>query len=95
MENHSRIVATFAEMHHDYVTSYGYDVHGWLVSQNTALSSGCAVGYSLEYAPCFNGNVARRVWGEGAYSYQYDDMNRLSGALFSPGEGSSADFSGH
>ena len=74
------------------VTSYGYDVHGWIVSQSTAMSSGKTVSYALEYAPCFNGNVARRVWAEGAYSYQYDNMNRLSDALFSPGEGSSADF---
>jgi len=54
------------------VTSYGYDVHGWIVSQSTAMSSGKTVSYALEYAPCFNGNVARRVWAEGAYSYQYD-----------------------
>lgn len=74
------------------VTSYGYDVHGWLVSQNTALPSGKTIGYALEYAPCFNGNIARRAWSEGAYRYQYDNMNRLSDALFTPVEGSSADF---
>ena len=79
------------------VTEYAYDVHSWPVSQYTTYGTAAntsSIGYTLEYAPCFNGNVARRVWSEGAYSYQYDDMGRLSGAMFSPGEGGSADFSG-
>ncbi len=46
-----------------------------------------SIGYTLEYAPCYNGNIAKRTWDEGDYTYTYDALNRLSSAVFTPAEG--------
>ena len=78
------------------VTEYAYDVHSWPVSQQTtygtatntsATARQTALGYTLEYAPCFNGNISKRVWDEGSYTYTYDALNRLTSAVFTPAEG--------
>jgi len=77
-------------------TEYSYDVHSWPVSQHTTYGSAAntsatarqtALGYTLEYAPCYNGNIARRTWDEGGYTYTYDALNRLASAVFTPAEG--------
>ncbi len=60
------------------------------MSQYTTYGTGAnpsSVGYTLEYAPCFNGNIARRTWAEGGYAYTYDAFNRLESAVFTPAEG--------
>ena len=72
------------------VTEYAYDVHSWPVSQQTTYGMGTdasSLGYTLEYAPCYNGNIARRTWDEGGYTYTYDALNRLASAVFTPAEG--------
>ena len=78
------------------VTEYAYDVHSWPVSQQTtygtatntsATARQTALGYTLEYASCFNGNISKRVWDEGSYTYTYDALNRLTSAVFTPAEG--------
>jgi len=72
------------------VTEYAYDVHSWPVSQQTTYGMGTdasSLGYTLEYAPCYNGNIARRTWDEGSYAYTYDALNRLASAVFTPAEG--------
>ena len=71
-------------------TEYSYDVHSWPVSQQTtygAAANTSSIGYTLEYAPCYNGNIARRTWNEGGYAYTYDALNRLESAVFTPAEG--------
>ena len=71
------------------VTEYGYDVHSWPVSQYTTYGTAAnasSAGYTLEYAPCYNGNIARRTWDEGGYTYTYDALNRLTSAVFTPAE---------
>ncbi len=72
------------------VAEYAYDVHSWPVSQQTTYGTGTdasSIGYTLEYAPCYNGNIARRTWDEGDYTYTYDALNRLTSAVFTPAEG--------
>ncbi len=71
-------------------TEYTYDVHSWPVSQQTTYGTAAnlsSIGYTLEYAPCYNGNIAKRTWDEGSYAYTYDALNRLSSAVFTPAEG--------
>ena len=71
-------------------TEYTYDVHSWPVSQQTtygAATNTSSIGYTLEYAPCYNGNIAKRTWAEGDYAYTYDALNRLESAVFTPAEG--------
>ena len=71
-------------------TEYTYDVHSWPVSQQTtygAATNTSAIGYTLEYAPCYNGNISKRTWAEGSYTYAYDALNRLTSAVFTPAEG--------
>ena len=71
-------------------TEYSYDVHSWPVSQQTAYGMGSnssSIGYTLEYAPCYNGNISKRTWDEGDYAYSYDALNRLESAVFTPAEG--------
>ena len=71
-------------------TEYTYDVHSWPVSQQTAYGTAAntsAIGYTLEYAPCYNGNISKRTWAEGDYTYSYDALNRLESAVFTPAEG--------
>ena len=71
-------------------TEYTYDVHSWPVSQQTAYGTAAntsAIGYTLEYAPCYNGNISKRTWAEGSYTYAYDALNRLESAVFTPVEG--------
>ena len=72
------------------VTEYSYDVHSWPVSQQTtygAAANTSSIGYTLEYAPCYNGNISKRTWDEGDYAYSYDALNRLESAVFTPAEG--------
>ena len=78
------------------VTEYSYDVHSWPVSQQTTYGMGSnssataqqtTLGYTLEYAPCYNGNISKRTWNEGGYAYTYDALNRLESAVFTPAEG--------
>ena len=78
------------------VTEYSYDVHSWPVSLQTTYGTGTSssatvqsssIGYTLEYAPCYNGNISKRTWSEGSYTYTYDAFNRLSSAVFTPAEG--------
>ena len=72
------------------VTEYSYDVHSWPVSQQTTYGTGTnssSIGYTLEYAPCYNGNISKRTWDEGDYAYSYDALNRLESAVFTPAEG--------
>ena len=72
------------------VTEYSYDVHSWPVSQQTTYGMGSnssSIGYTLEYAPCYNGNISKRTWDEGGYAYTYDALNRLESAVFTPAEG--------
>ena len=78
------------------VTEYSYDVHSWPVSQQTTYGMGSnssataqqtTLGYTLEYAPCYNGNISKRTWAEGDYAYSYDALNRLESAVFTPAEG--------
>ena len=72
------------------VTEYTYDVHSWPVSQQTtygAAANTSSIGYTLEYAPCYNGNISKRTWAEGGYAYTYDALNRLESAVFTPAEG--------
>ena len=72
------------------VTEYSYDVHSWPVSQQTTYGMGSnssSIGYTLEYAPCYNGNISKRTWAEGGYAYTYDALNRLESAVFTPAEG--------
>ena len=71
-------------------TEYSYDVHSWPVSQQTTYGTGTnssSIGYTLEYAPCYNGNISKRTWAEGGYAYTYDALNRLESAVFTPAEG--------
>ena len=77
-------------------TEYTYDVHSWPVSQQTtygaatnasATAQQTTLGYTLEYAPCYNGNISKHVWDEGSYTYTYDALNRLASAVFTPAEG--------
>ena len=71
-------------------TEYSYDVHSWPVSQQTtygAAANTSFIGYTLEYAPCYNGNISKRTWDEGSYAYTYDALNRLTSAVFTPAEG--------
>ena len=71
-------------------TEYSYDVHSWPVSQQTTYGTGTnssSIGYTLEYAPCYNGNISKRTWDEGSYAYTYDALNRLESAVFTPAEG--------
>ncbi len=77
-------------------TEYSYDVHSWPVSQYTtfgtaaspsATAQSTSIGYTLEYAPCYNGNISKRTWDEGDYAYSYDTLNRLAAAVFTPAEG--------
>ena len=71
-------------------TEYTYDVHSWPVSQQTtygAAANTSSIGYTLEYAPCYNGNISKRTWDEGDYAYSYDALNRLESAVFTPAEG--------
>ena len=71
-------------------TEYSYDVHSWPVSQQTTYGMGSnssSIGYTLEYAPCYNGNISKRTWDEGDYAYSYDALNRLESAVFTPAEG--------
>ena len=72
------------------VTEYSYDVHSWPVSQQTTYGTAAnssSIGYTLEYAPCYNGNISKRTWDEGDYAYSYDALNRLESAVFTPAEG--------
>ena len=72
------------------VTEYSYDVHSWPVSQQTTYGMGSnssSIGYTLEYAPCYNGNISKRTWDEGDYAYSYDALNRLESAVFTLAEG--------
>ena len=72
------------------VTEYAYDVHSWPVSQYTTYGTAAnasSLGYTLEYAPCYNGNISKRTWAEGGYTYTYDALNRLASAVFTPAEG--------
>ena len=72
------------------VTEYSYDVHSWPVLQQTTYGTAAntsSIGYTLEYAPCYNGNIAKRTWAEGDYTYSYDALNRLESAVFTPAEG--------
>ena len=72
------------------VTEYSYDVHSWPVLQQTTYGTAAntsSIGYTLEYAPCYNGNIAKRTWDEGSYAYTYDALNRLESAVFTPAEG--------
>ncbi len=71
-------------------TEYSYDVHSWPVSQQTTYGTAAnssSIGYTLEYAPCYNGNISKRTWDEGDYAYSYDALNRLESAVFTPAEG--------
>ena len=71
-------------------TEYTYDVHSWPVSQQTTYGTAAnssSIGYTLEYAPCYNGNISKRTWAEGSYAYTYDALNRLESAVFTPAEG--------
>ena len=70
-------------------TEYTYDVHSWPVSQQTTYGTAAntsSIGYTLEYAPCYNGNISKRTWDEGDYAYSYDALNRLESAVFTPAE---------
>ena len=71
-------------------TEYTYDAHSWPMSQQTAYGTAAntsSIGYTLEYAPCYNGNISKRTWAEGDYAYTYDALNRLESAVFTPAEG--------
>ena len=85
-------IGRLARLRHGYAaaTEYTYDVHSWPVSQQTTYGTAAntsSLGYTLEYAPCYNGNIAKRTWAEGDYAYSYDALNRLTSAVFTPAEG--------
>lgn len=75
--------------------TYEYDVHGWPIKIEMGSFKENLFYADGDGTPCFNGNISSMKWtnanyeGNRCYKFQYDQLNRLSKALYNEEKGSS------
>ncbi|MDD3432103.1 MAG: RHS repeat-associated core domain-containing protein [Bacteroidales bacterium] len=81
-------------LHQDLLSgSFAYNIRGWLTSIASPVFNEQLYYQEAQsgQTPCYNGNISSLSWGycgrtDKAYGFSYDQLNRLTEAVYSPDE---------